>query len=63
MVKAKKPHTDVDKYLRHREHSLIKVTGEGLPRAVQQLRLLPRVETTSQFLHLRADRIAHFNGL
>ena len=48
------------------EHSIIKVTGGStlrfLPRAIQQLKLLDGVDTTSNFLHPRADNKPHFNG-
>ena len=45
---------------------LIKMTANLtltlLPRAVQQLKLLPRVDSTSHFLYPRADKKPHFNG-
>ena len=46
-----------------RGHSLIKVTGGPtlrlLPGAVQQLKLLPRVDTTSKILQPREEKLKH----
>ena len=47
-------------------HSLIEVRGKQtlrlLPRAVQQLNLLPTVHMVSHFLHPRADKKPHFHS-
>ena len=47
-------------------HSLIEVRGKQtlrlLPRAVQQLNLLPTVHMVSHFLHPRADKKLHFHS-
>ena len=46
-------------------HSLIKVRGSEtklLPRAVQQLKMLPRADRKSHFWHPRADTIPHFDS-
>ena len=48
-------------------HSLIKVTRvptlRFLPRAAQQLKILPRADTKSHFWHPRADAMPHFDSL
>ena len=38
------------------------VTRRVLPRAVQQLEMVPRADTKSQFWHPRVDTIPHFNS-
>ena len=47
-------------------HSLIEVTREAslrfLPRAVQQLKILPRADTKSHVWHPKADTIPHFDS-
>ena len=49
-------------------HFLIKVMGGGgsdtkvLPRAEQQLNMLPRADTKSHFLHPKADTTPHFES-